>query len=267
MNDPHVVALIYQIDHSDGIDYSKAEPLTYAGDGFRLSVADGSARFDLEDHFSTIEAADEALTNFRAQWEFSAQLDRGPETFRLKLDRNASEIIDRNPPPNAVYIRGIGVSLVTFSAKLQIGAPAYPSPTTSVALTPDVKTMFDRYMGYKKGQEPLAGMANFCLTVLQYTNGPSRGSRSRAAKMYTIDRMVLDKIGELSANCGGAEARKAVGLTREFTNEEKYFVEKAVKALIWRMAEKAHSPDKQLSCISFANLPPLTSGEGKPADR
>lgn len=84
MNDPRVVALTYQIDNSDGIDYSKAASLNYAGDGFPLSVADGRVRFDLEDHFSTIEAADEALTNFRAQWELSAQLDRGPETFRSK---------------------------------------------------------------------------------------------------------------------------------------------------------------------------------------
>ena len=254
MNDPHVVALVYQLDHCDSIDYSKASPIHRDGDRFHLSILDGIVRFDLHDHFSTIEAADKALLEFRQAWEFDAQLTLGLDTFRLVLDRNASEIVDRNPTPNYMSISGYDTIEVSMSASLCIGVPTYPVPPMNVTLTPDVKMMFNRYIDYKKGCEPLASMANFCLTVLEHSTGQLRNRRCAASVMYGIDKMVLNKIGCLSANCGGSKARKAVGIERDFTSEEMNFLVRAVIVLIRRMAERAHASNNKFPQISLSDL-------------
>ena len=50
MNDPHVVMLVYRIQHDDFIDYRDAEPFCQDEQGFRLSVAkgEGEARFETD---------------------------------------------------------------------------------------------------------------------------------------------------------------------------------------------------------------------------
>ena len=262
MNDPHVVALVYRIEHSESIGYTRATPFCRNEQGFRLSVADRKARFDMHDHFPTIEAADEALTEYRRAWEFEAQLERGPDTFRLVLERDNSEIIDRDPTPGHVRIagKGIGVLVDALPAKLLVEPPAYPEPPSDIALTPDVETMYERYMGYRRGREPLAGMASFCLSVLEAATREKKGQRRVAARIYNIDKRVLSKIGYLSAKRGGAEARKADGVQTDFNSQEQRFLEQAVRAIVRRMAECAHSPDKQLSKISLSDLPSLDAG-------
>ena len=257
MNDPHVVALVYRIEHSESIGYTKAAPFCRDEQGFRLSIADAKARFEMQDHFPTIEAADEALTEFRCAWEFDAQLKRGPDTFRLVLDRETSEIIDRNPTPNHVSVRWFESIGLTDSAKFLLEPSTYPEPPSDIVLTPDVETMYGRYMSYCRGREPLAGMASLCLTVLEASTGERRSRRPTAAKVYNIDVRVLDKIGDLSANRGGAEARKADGVATEFSSQERQFLEEAVRAAIRRVAEYAHSSGKQLPRISLSDLPSL----------
>ena len=253
MNEPHVVALVYRIEHGESIGYKKAEPICRDEQGFRLSIADAKVRFEMRDHFPTIEAADEALTEYRRAWEFDVQLERGPDTFHLVLDRGNSEIIDRDPAPGHVRVEE-GIRIVD-SVELLVEPLAYPEPPSDIALTPDVDTMYRRYMGYRKGREPLASMASFCLTVLEAATGERKGRRAAAAKMYNIDRRILRKIAELSANRGGTEARKADGVATDFSSQECHFLEQAVQAVIRRMAEKAHSSGKQLPMISLSDMP------------
>ena len=263
MNDPHVVTLVYRIEHSDSIGYTKAAPLCHDEKGFRLSIADAKVRFEMKDHFPTIEAADEALTKFRRLWEFDAQLKCGADAFRLVLDRGNSEIIDRNSAPGHLSVLGAEGVTVTDSIKLFVEPSRYPEPPSDIALTPDVEKMHMRYMDYEKGQDKLANMANFCLTVLEDSTNleastkKQKNRRAAAAKEYNIDKRVLDKIGCLAANKGGEDARKADGLGTEFSPQDRRFLEQAVKAVIYRMAERAYSLDKQLPMISLSELPTL----------
>ncbi|MDE0280752.1 MAG: hypothetical protein OXN16_06675 [Gammaproteobacteria bacterium] len=73
MNDPHVVALIYRINHGDTIDYSKAERLEVDETKFHLTVEDSNARFEFKEHFSTEEQAREAIANYTRIWEFDGK--------------------------------------------------------------------------------------------------------------------------------------------------------------------------------------------------
>ena len=110
MNDPHVVTLIYRIEHGDSIDYSQAKPLVVDEPRFRLSVEDMWARFEFKAHYATAEQARDAIADYIRVWEFDATLKRGnPDSFRLRFEK--AEIVDRDPTPGAVRLSGCFVAV------------------------------------------------------------------------------------------------------------------------------------------------------------
>lgn len=259
MNDPHVAALLYRVEHGESLDYKDAEPLVLDESTFRLEVKDGQVRFELKGHYATEEEAREAIEDYIRTWEFDVCLRYGPESFRLKFQK--AEIVDRNPTPGVLNIRGslIGKSS-QLSARLVLGFRSYPSPPSDIVVTPDVQTMSDRYMNYRRKHEPLPGTAYFCLTVLENMAEEKKrdgeGKRKAASRYFQIGMGVLSKIGHLSDEKGGpSEARKSKGVANDLTNEERCFLEEATKKMIRRAAEKAQSPDANLPKISLTNLP------------
>ena len=253
MNDPHVVALIYRVEHGDLIDYSMAKPFVLDESGFRLSVADMRARFEFKEHYATAEQARAAIADYIRVWEFDATLQSGSlDSFRLRFEK--ADIVDRNPAPGAVKRSGLAGTMVgSMSVKLTHCTSYYPSPPSDIALDPDAVTMHERYMGYRQKREPLPGMAYFCLTVLEHCGG----NRREAARKYGINLNVLNKIGDLATNRGGAQARKAGGVTRELSHREHCFLDQAVKVIVRRVAEKAHAQMVALPTISLSDLPSL----------
>ena len=72
----------------------------------------------------------------------------------------------------------------------------YPSPPSmGLKPTPDVESMFHRYVGFREGREPLTTMAYFCLTVLEASTGKRSGKRAAAAKRYGMCQEVLKQLG------------------------------------------------------------------------
>ena len=99
-------------------------------------------------------------------------------------------------------------------------------------------------------------MAFFCLTVLEN----SAGGRKAAARKYQIAKKVLEKIGYLCSEKGGSEARKAGGVTKELTQEERRFLNQAIKKIIRRVAERTCSPTAELDKISLSDLQNVKPG-------
>ena len=250
MNDPHVVALIYRIEHGDSIDYSAAGRLDVEEPKFRLAVEDSRVRFEFKVHYATQEQAREKLADYIRVWEFDATLKRGnPDAFRLVFQK--AEVIDRSPTPGTVSLSAGEVVRVTDSLKSTLRVPEYPAPPSDIALDPYAEMMHYRYLRHCQDREPLASMAYFCLTTLEL----AAGGRQAAADRYRIDFKVLGKIGELtSRNRGGPDARKA-SRAPTLTDRERQFLDQAVKAVIRRVAERAHSPPGQLPRISLLDLP------------
>ena len=248
MNDPQVVALFYTIENGPSVDYREAKPRDYEEKEFSIHVEDKKVRFTMRVHYATQEEAQEAVRGYIEQWEFAVGLERGPNTFRLKFDR--AEIKDGKP--------SVRISSPAPEIRIRGTSPVqYPDPPSALDITPDVQSMFDRFMGYRSGREPLPSMAYFCLTVLEQSTG-ARGQRRRAAaKQYGIDFAVLDKIGSLSSGAGGQQARKASGVGRELTSAETYFLKRAMAALIHRAAEVAHDSNKSHDEIKLSDLPEL----------
>lgn len=257
MNDPHVVALFYRVAHADSVDYSKAKPLVRDEAAFRLEVKDNQARFDMNEHYATEKEARHAVENYIRDWEFSTCLEKGPDSFRLIFER--AKIEDRNSIPSVTNLNAIFIAeRSTLSTKVTVRVPCYPAPPSGVNFNdPDVQKMYQRYMGYRQGNEPLASMAYFCLSYLEDSTGKNKNRRKTAAQKYQIDGAVLKKIGELSSKKGGQGARKAVGVDNDFTHQERTFLIQAIEKIIRRVAEKAHSSDKNLPKITMSDLPSL----------
>lgn len=236
MNDPHVVSVIYHVDHDSSVDYMSASPLCHETEQFRICIEDGTARFELKEHFATAEAACEVVEPYIEKWEFEAGLRTRPDQFKLHFGH--AEIIDRNPPPPTPGTISISatfssppVSMSVAVTKVATNYPAPPSECASDPNNPDVITMYHRYELYRLGREPLVSMAYFCLTVLE--EGFQNNRRGKAAQKYCIDKSILDKIGELTGKKGGLDARKAIGTKTELTTQEQQFLKKSLAKIIF----------------------------------
>ena len=247
MNDPHVAALLYRVKHNETINYDMALPLEYETESFKVSIEDNKARFEMKEHFSNVEQARELIESFIRQWEFATSLDHGPGEFDLVFLDAVVEY--RKPTPGVVPLKGMAMVCAMGSVSVIVGRSAYPQPPKDVAMNADVEVMAYRYSRYREGRDTLAGMAYFCLTVLEQ----AAGNRSKIPGKFGIGSCVISKLGRLTGERGGLEARKGRGLSHEFTADERNWIDQTTKRLIRRVAEVAHDPEAVKQQITMAN--------------
>ena len=255
MNDPHVVALFYTVEHGQSVDYREAKPCDDEKENFSVRIEDKKVCFTLKAHYATEEEALEAVREYIERWEFAAGLERGPDKFKLVYQD--ARIVDRRPPPKRDGFAEVSGTFRSPGGRFRASISSlsqYPKPPSAgLTITPDVQSIYDRFMGYRLGREPLPSMAYFCLTMLE----AAAGNRPAAARKYGIALKVLSKIGRLCDEKGGSQARKGKGVEDEFTPQEKRFLEKAMVVMIRRAAEVAHDPDKSRDRIKLSDLPDL----------
>jgi hypothetical protein len=255
MNDPHVCALIYRVRHDETVNYDNARPLEHETARFKVSIKGCEARFEMREHFSTAEQAREVVGPFIRQWEFAAALDRDPGGFELVFLKAVVE--DRIPSPGVFVVEGGAYMLTGESVSFVVDRGSYPEPPTGVAIDADVEAMALRYSQYREGKETLAAMAFFCLTVLEGATAADKNRRRVIPGKFGIEFAVADTLARLSSVKGGSEARKDEGRSRDFTANERNWIEHATKRMIRRAAEVAHDPAAAASQITMDDLPKL----------
>ena len=251
MSDRDVISLAYKIRHRPSIDYRDAEPLNREEGDFCLTVERGKATFTFKREFEMEREANRTVSEYIRQWEFSAALEHGPDSFELHSPR--PEFKQKNPVSGKVQLAGeaytgpasVGGTLTKIDYPQSYPAP--PSGSTEIEITPNVRTMFDRYMRYFRHKEGLPSMAYFCLTVFEETacdrtrreqRVRKGGIRKEAAMKYDVDLRVLNEIGRLSSQKGGRdEARKSEGAGNPLTVEERRLLQANIALIIRRMAE------------------------------
>ena len=252
MNDPHVVALIYNVRHKESVDYGEAKPLAFENDHFEVRVKDGKAQFELKEHCATEQKARDRVKPFIRDWQFDAGLRRDPNCFVLEFEK--AEIIDRSPTPGVTKVNAAPARwhFSIPSPKVTVSPPTYPPPPIGIDSShPDVQTLYERYRRFREGGEDLPSFAYFCLTVLEYPFTSSE--RRRAAASYNVDYAVLQSIGQLSSTKGGSGARKREGVETPLAGDERRFLERATVRLIRRLAEH-HAAKGILPTISMKDF-------------
>ncbi len=264
MNDPHVEAIHYYIKHDNSVDYSDVKPLVHDDAPlFRIRAEKRKVVLEPKCHYATAEEAKGAAEGFVRRWEFEAALRTQSDAFRLVYE--GAHIVDRDPPPGSV---NAGPSFWSFDvSEPQVTVTkrrvTYPELPLDPAIDPDDRdasdmlSLLDRY---RLRRARLADVAYFCLTVLECSAvraaNDNKCKRQKAVAYYQIERDVLDKVGTLSSEKGGPDdARKDIGRSHPFTEEERSFLEAAVTAFIRRAAEKAAKPNRNLPCVTMVDLP------------
>ena len=257
MNDPHVVALYYRIEHLSSVDYSRTEPTCHEEEGFSIRIEDGRVCLVMKEHYPTEAAAKDAVEPYLCSWELGAALTGRPGYFELKFDGSKRE--DRNPTPGKFEVDA-------SPARYEFNVPpaavtlyrSYPKPPVGVSLKRncDVELMHSRYEDLCNDRDKLPSVAQFCLTMLERL----AGGRTKAVEKFKVEREALNRVGELADKKGGRTmARKAKGTDLEFTPGETLFLENAVKVFIRRVAAEAHSPGGSFRRIKLDDFPELRS--------
>ena len=253
MNDPHVVALIYVVEHEDSVDYGTAETIEEERSTFRLTLQDGEARFELKEDYASPQQARKAIQPFIEQWELRTSLAYGPGNFALRFKR--PEMIDRDPEPGVISVSAdaahFNVAISTPSVTVSRQYPRPPVERRMKMDCPEVQIMRNRYMDYRQGREPLASTAYFCFDVFTKLLG---GDLKDSAEKHKISRNLVERVRTLASRKGGDQARKGDGIGDPLTQKEAQFLERAVAAMILRAAIVAADPDQSMELIDSGNL-------------
>ena len=229
MNDPHVKAIHYFVEHDDSVDYKDVAPVVFEDDLFRVKAERVEVVFEPKKDYTTEEEARSAVEGLVRRWEFEMALHGGSPAFKLIYAR--VDIVDRNPPPLPPGVVRAGPVAFHFRVsqpsvrvtKMLAEYPALPSVQALEPDDPNASFMLSRLDLYRQGREPVAGVANLCLTVLEYSalqaTGGKGSKRKAAANHYQIAMTVLNEVAMLSANKGGPVARKAEGRSDPFTKQ------------------------------------------------
>jgi hypothetical protein len=251
MKKPYVEWLRYRLEIDGGNDYSSVEPLKHVTDRFILTLDDHMLNAKPTVRYRTVAKAREALEPVLRVYEINSSLQRDSEEFRFQFkDFNLCGA----PPNEEEAEKGVGPWAST-NARTRARRETYPAFPEHFELTPEVETLWTRWRSYHQGREKLLPMAYFCLTVLeyraelQYAEGKKRAN---AADLFTIDKDILDKIGELSTTRGDrSSARKVVRELKELAADEKQWLLVCIPKLIEHVAHP--DPDR----LNMDDLPSL----------
>jgi hypothetical protein len=254
MRDPHVAHLLYTVSSEPTTRYLDPPALAHENALGIFHLANGQLRLTPSEHFANSHEAVAAIAPYLKAWEVATDLAINPGTIRFQF--HSADVVDRDPPPGLqdamLFAEGTVVSVSGGTATLCVGRSTYPEPPHSFRLTPEADIAVRRWRAFRAGAEPLPSMAYFVLTLLER----QAGLRPLAAKVFSIQGTILDKIGELSSERGDAEsARKAsrLGVFRPLASGEAAWLEAAVRQLILRLGE--HASGWPLTPITAATLP------------
>ena len=251
LNDPHVEALIYAIEHNRSVSYERAMPMKVERQGFYLKVEAERARFEMKEHYSSEGEAQAAVQPFIDQWEFIETLRTGPGQFALRFEKPV--IVDRQPSPGVTALSAQPIRAnVTLPTPTVTVSRQYPLPPSEDAMDIDnfhVQRMLKQYKDYCAGQR-LTVIAQVCCEEFK----TFRVELKDAAGRLQIGNNVLKKVRKIANNKGGQQARHASAIDHPLTQYEVRFLEKAVVAMIFRAAKVAANPGQPMEFIDLGNL-------------
>jgi len=249
MNHPIVKTLEYQLITGEALTFD-APPISFSTGDFKLTLRDECVKIELLKEFTSVENARKLIENFFDAWKVNTELEYGLNSFSFKfLD---AEVTDRNPSkpgqPQTISVAVSGKVTVSEKVKFRVIRKKYPSPPLYYKLSPNVRTLWERYKNY---HESIFSMAYFCYTVAtQHDNLRS------ASKKYNMSKAILKNIRELSSTKGDQKSARKYSAIDLTTKEEIAWLENAVRALIKQIAicDSGNIPEK----LTMNKLPKLS---------
>lgn len=269
---PRVVRLYYRVPHASGITFVKAEPDPSSGMGWKFNgppddvvgstadftvtlsggqePGDCNAKVEMLTDFSTVAKARGVVEPYLEAWEVESLVSHanahGDFSQPLRFEFQKAEV-DNQPSVSFTVHAGAAHGFLKHE---------FPSPPSTISVSPEVHRMWRRWRKYRAEHEPLAAMGYYCLTTVEWTIGrPGQATRQAAANQYAVDLAVLNKLGDLTSEIGDENERRRehAKQPRAFTPTEREWIERVVLALIRRLGEVALSTASGTS-TSFAHI-------------
>ena len=129
MNDPHVTALHYWLEHDDSVNYDNAAPVNLEYELVDVHLEKRDLTLRPKEHYVSAEQARDAFEGFVRNWEFDAAVEAGTRQFKLKYI--GADTIDRNPTPSPPGVVTASATPVRFRVEIpgargRVGKPRYP---------------------------------------------------------------------------------------------------------------------------------------------
>lgn len=229
------------------------KPSTFAGiyenSAFLVTFANGTASFSFKSDLPNHMQAESAVARFLTSWEAECAFQGG--VVRRQFVLQGSD--------------GPGTGTRTyFFAKVNLVGPeneAHARRETPWEFRgfedfPVIESLIRRFEDHLRGREKLAVLAYFSLTVLEKLYG----GRDEFGRILAVDKKILSQLGRLTSTVGTYVSARKVGKRhdlREFTPQEMFWIESAVRALIQRVG--AFQKGEPVSTRLFlSDLPPLS---------
>ncbi len=258
MRDPHVERIRFAIKTDDTLVLQDPPDVAWTTPDFEIQVSDYKAEFSPRAHFADPEPVRALAQSTIDAWELHHALEHGRREFHFVYD--GADVIDRDPPPPGVsQMHAVGAAFEVSTAmamRATVIRRQYPSLPGRFTATPDVIAMWDRYERAERGGELLASAAYACLSLAERRVG-GRGGLSRA---LTIDRAVLNKLGELCSVVGDLGTARKFGkqaTLRPHTAGERQWLQTTLRSLIRRVGEHGAAPNTPLQPLTLGDLPRL----------
>lgn len=265
--------LLYQLRPTHELSFEAAPDLHLSTPGFDADLSKKLLTVTMHDPTLSVGEARSIVDDYLRSWEVHAALGYGVREFSFRflkalLVTRPVASVEQGEGPATAHIR-IESSL-TASGEVQKHAirGKYPEPPTDFTLTPDVETLWFRYCGYREGREPLASMAYFCLTMIEWISG----GRTAACRAIGVSQNVLSMLSRLASAGDEHEARKRTPSMRPHTGAERKWIEQVIPALIRRLGQIA-SGTEPLPLITLADFVKVedvdvsSAGEGPAANQ
>lgn len=256
MRDPHVEAVYFTVGSADDISYENPVPMAFSHHLGEFFLADGVLKVNPAEHFCSGQEAGQAMEGFLRAWEIEADLKQN--LGMIKFSYSHADVIDRDPPPiGGQYVHAAGIAsalAISDSVTCHLTARCYPPPPTCFSASEYAQHAHRRWLGYRRGQEPLQAMAYFVITLVERIAG---GGKANFCDLFRIDMAVRKKMGDLCSERGSALTARKVKSTdfNDLSHIEQEWLERAVKRLIFRLGELAAGQPMEL--ITLENVEQL----------
>lgn len=250
MSNRRVESLTYLFETDDSVSFD-AEPVEHETDAFSLRLEDGELTVDLQEHFNSVDEARRRMESFLEAWEVSygIQFHRREMSFSYE----DAEVVCEDTGSDEITVELEPLELgVSENIAFRVERSEYPDPPDKFRLSPDARTLWNRYENYEEGRERLFAMGYACLTILE----DRAGGRDEAEEWYNIEDGILGDLGELTSTRGSPEvARKPSSSQGEATPEERKWIEEAIRKIVLQVgiSDAGHDPET----LTKDDLPPL----------
>lgn len=216
-------------------DFSRAA--AWEGDlgDFRCRLHQGTMEARPRAHYTSADAARQALQRHLRAWELWAELTN---SIRVQFRYKSAQVVDRQSTPDstsvATHAEAAEAVVVANDATVKLGHSQHPPPPSKeLATSPLVEELLGWVRDLREGRQRMLVLAYLFVTRLTY----EYNTEAAAAAALKVSRQVLVTLRKLAAKNDPSERRKVARPIQRLTDGERDWITSALPRVTRQVAE------------------------------